>query len=803
MAFQSGEFKIPNSVSARTKAAAVFNNILYVVNPCQGYNTQVTFDLSKLKKHSSSPVGDEPIDPNALTKPANWIVQPLALPSSLAKPALVAFAGAMYCFVNSNGRVIASEFSTSEDSSAPGTWSQPITLLETDGKTVPAGPTGYIDADVSATTVGDNIVILAFACTSSASHPAQGTFVAVYDTRDIDTSTNKWTAKWHDYLPLSGINAALPVQVSVEWFTAIAPNSKNTDPPTFYVAVIVQPFSGILTPAPLKMAYYTMTVGEASGSEISVTLTKGPLSSPGAQNVFYANLLRDPAGRLRSWVRPEGQKTEYDAVLLQATPGTPVSFNHSGESITLKGDPLPYTAPCSLFYMFSDGQSSTTVNGTPATQYPVYEFVFYGTQGMCQVNRCGTVQVVPDFSVRTTSRNLNKPLHIITGIIDGPLPIPLANYKFYPPGPGQTNAGSMVYGIQQSENSSHKVSNTYSVGIESQAKVTKGIGPAWDISLKGGQGWVTGDSSGTTTSYDLTVKALINTNEHEENPTISPDGALNSVGAQFSITAFRYLDNFGPDVDSTTDTPTNGLKAATVTMSMIDETGLTFTPYMVTPGTLESYTPEAINKKMKSLGYTDTDNYFGNVITQNAYPFKDPRNPYIGYSWSKNVAEGEAFKEWKASFQESSWTLDVHAYGGVSGGTGAEIFGLGEDFQWEVMAGVDYSHNSITDSDKSSKWSIGLDGTWGPPNRPELPESVSAYNFRIYLLPVPVPPSALKKTYWTEELIEKTNQTGLDGNSACWRIVYVVTLINYVDGSNSYQYDGHLDIPSVYTLGNT
>ena len=252
MAFQSGEFKIPNSVSARTKAAAIFNNNLYIVNPCQGYNNQVTFDLSKLKKHSSSPVGDEPIDPDALTKSSNWILQSLPLPSSLAKPALVAFAGAMYCFINSNGRVIASEFSTSEDSSAPGTWSQPITLLESDGKTVPAGPTGYIDADVSATTVGDNIIILAFACTSSASHPAQGTFVAVYDTRDIDTSTNKWTAKWHDYLPLGGINAALPVQVSVEWFTAIAPNGKNTDPPTFYVAVMVQPFSTILTPAPLR-----------------------------------------------------------------------------------------------------------------------------------------------------------------------------------------------------------------------------------------------------------------------------------------------------------------------------------------------------------------------------------------------------------------------------------------------------------------------------------------------------------------------------------------------------------------------
>jgi len=713
----------------------------------------------------------------------------------------VSFAGAMYCFINSNGQVIASAFSLSEDSSAPGTWSQPITLLESDGKTIPAGPNRYIDADVSATTVGDNIIILAFACTSSASHPVQGTFVAVYDTRDIDTSTNKWTAKWHDYLPLQAVNAALPVQVSVEWFAALSPNSKDTDPPAFYVAVIVQPFGSLTAPAPRKLSYYTMTIGETVGSEISVTLARGPVDPGGGLDLFYSNLLRDPAGRLRSWIRRSGQRTKYEGVLLQATPGSPVSFNGSPESINVTADPFPYIAPCSLFYLFSDGQSSTTVNGTPATQYPVYEFVFYGTQGMCQVNRCGTVQVIPDFSVRTTNRNLKTPLHIITGIIDGPIPIPLENYKNYPPGPGQTNAGSVIYGVTESKEVSHKVSNNISIGVESQGKVTKGIGAAWDISLKGGIGRVTGDSSGTTTSSSLTVKAFINAAVDNPKPSIVPDGALRSVGAQFSITAFRYLDNFGPDVDSTSNTPTNGLKAGTVTMSMVDDSVLSFKPYMVTPGKLLSYTPEAINRTMASLGYTKTDNYFGDVISQNAYPFKDPRNPYLGYSWTGDLALGVGFSDWTASFQESSWSLDVHAYGGVSGGTGASLFGLGEAFQWEVMAGIDYSHSSISDSDQKSGWSIGLDGSWGPPPRPELPESVSAYNFRLYFLPVPVNPSQLKKTYWTEELIEKTRQAGLDGNSACWRIVYVVTLIKLVDGSILYEYHGHLDMPSVYTLG--
>jgi hypothetical protein len=118
--------------------------------------------------------------------------------------------------------------------------------------------------------------------------------------------------------------------------------------------------------------------------------------------------------------------------------------------------------------------------------------------------------------------------------------------------------------------------------------------------------------------------------------------------------------------------------------------------------------------------------------------------------------------------------------------------------------GIDYSHDSISDTDKKSGWSIGLSDTWGPPFREDLPESVSAYDFRVYLLPVPVDPSPLAKTktYWTTELTKNATVADIDGNSACWRIVYVVTRIEHLAGSNPYHYDGKLDVPrSVYKLG--
>jgi hypothetical protein len=276
------------------------------------------------------------------------------------------------------------------------------------------------------------------------------------------------------------------------------------------------------------------------------------------------------------------------------------------------------------------------------------------------------------------------------------------------------------------------------------------------------------------------------------------DGVLRGVWVQLSITAFRYLDNFGPNVDSTDNSATNGLKAAMVTQSMVDASVLNFEPYMVTPGKLESYTPEAINATMKARGYTATDNYFGDVIMTNAYPFSDPTNPYIGYSWSKDGSFGQAFSEWTESFQETSWHLDLHAYGGVSGGSGASIFGEGAELEWDIMAGVDYSHDSISNTDKKTGWSIGISEVWGPPPS-ERPEAVSAYDFRIYLLPVPVAPSKLPKTYWTTELINQAKPASVDGNSGCWRIVYVVTRIEHMDGLNPYHYDGKSDVArSVY-----
>jgi hypothetical protein len=137
-----------------------------------------------------------------------------------------------------------------------------------------------------------------------------------------------------------------------------------------------------------------------------------------------------------------------------------------------------------------------------------------------------------------------------------------------------------------------------------------------------------------------------------------------------------------------------------------------------------------------------------------------------------------------------------------------EIFGLGAEEEAEFLGGATYSHESTESENKESEWGISLSDEWGPPRR-DLSESVAAYDFRLYFLPVPKSPSALPSSYWVQELStylgagSDLHVDNIDTGSSCWRIVFVVTNIQYRNGVNSYFYaNDYLDKPSVYANGN-
>lgn len=209
---------------------------------------------------------------------------------------------------------------------------------------------------------------------------------------------------------------------------------------------------------------------------------------------------------------------------------------------------------------------------------------------------------------------------------------------------------------------------------------------------------------------------------------------------------------------------------------------------------------------MKALG-EPTANYYGDVICANAFPFGDPGTPYLEYTWTEGSSQSSAYDALDGTFTENSWSLDLSAYAGVSFGEEFSLFGAGVGMEGEFLAGATYSHEATTTENQQTKWSIDLEPGWGPPTS-ELPASVRRYVFRLFFLPVPVAPSTLPRNAWTAELRrhlkpgDDTSADSIDPQSCCWRIVYVVTEIDYRDPKKpGYQHDPGLDRVSVYPPG--
>ena len=833
MAYQSGEFSAPGlNELAAPPAAAIYNNSLIVIGGTKPTMIQTTFNLTSLS--SGPPTNGEPIDTEALTNNSNWTSNPMNLTDTTAytysRCAALTMPDALYGFWH---HFLGGDFGGMEGSSSDlragkfsGTWGSSIKLLEMDGKTAPV-PLLQVSgfpynleayADVSATAFGDNLVIFACAQATSATNSTGGIYLAIYDTTKIDPDHNTWTAEWNTYLPASSIAVTYDgtpfsntgVSISMDWFSM---NPGNNGDLAYFLAISFAPQNtqGLNG----AMLYLPLNVSANGSGGVNLSIDTSSLHAGTMLNTYVnpdsflaTPIVRDPAGRLRVYnlansfgyylMTTELPGPNYDS------PGLP--WSPQIDKFTIQSG-LNF-APGALLYVYPKGLTAS-FNNLPATEYAVYEFVFYN---QCQVNRFGTLEVIPNYSSSIPIQNANgnpppsvdDTVNIIAGIIDGPIPLPIANYVGVDLGSTQSDQGDVIYGTATTATTSRQLTNSWTIGVETSGEVTEGVGAAWNLSANFGMGSVLGNTQASSTSYSLSTPAIVNFDG--STPSLSPFGTLRAVSAQINATAFRFLDpNGNPVSDATTTDPGQASKLATMVTTFFQPNQLSFVPYSVTPGDLTTYTPEAWNAKMKALGYTG-DNYYGDVICTNAYPFGDSNQPYISCSWSEGSKGSAAISHFTSSYTEQSWTLDASIFAGISGGGGFSIFGLGEEAQVSMLAGSTVTHESTTDENTESGWSVSLSETWGPTLPSKDPNAVTKYDFRIFFLPVPTAPSTLPPTYWTQELIKYMpggsypSSSNIDPNSACWRIVFVVTAIQYVEGSTlpSYQYDFGLDQPSVY-----
>lgn len=350
-----------------------------------------------------------------------------------------------------------------------------------------------------------------------------------------------------------------------------------------------------------------------------------------------------------------------------------------------------------------------------------------------------------------------------------------------------------------------------SIGFETEFKTTEGVGPDFKMSFHSGMGSVQENTNEFDFISNLTQEANVNYDGSLKNPVSETQGVIKKMSVNIQITAYSYLDNYGTSIISTGNNPSKSGMGGGAIQIGYDDSGdfLTFEPYDVTPGDLTSYMPDAINQQMinkfgykgSKYGYAD-DNYFGDVICQNALPMGTKN--YLEMAWDAAGNNTSGFTQIQTSYQESNWSYDGSIYAGISGGAGFELFGLGEKIEFSAMAGADLSRDYSTSTEKETEWGIDISDPWGPPSPGEDagPKSVKHYVFRIYFLPVPTQPSILPANHWTQELFDFLPSDNaltpqIDKNSGCWKIYYVVTDIIYQDGTEL-KYKGDLDKPSVY-----
>ncbi len=807
----SGEFKLgihrPSS-----NAAVIFDNNLWLIGHGDSNDLwQTTFNLGKnfnerFKNQSSWK--------NAQISPkggAQTSVRCGAGVSAGAQPGLYLF------WVGDKSRLNASCCTASNGGGAPN-WGQAASLFER-GTNVTVDGT----AEVAATAFGQDTFIVATLASGGS------LFLGAYNTNDYNNNPGHWESRsaYHiekqDLIDLvEGALQQQEPQAQVHGFTGTIgiagssglpaapggnPPINLTDaPPSFFLAVFLRvSVKHVKGNVDVPIVISLDSSGNAiSGSAFCMKLLINDAMSP-------FSVVRDTPGRLLAFStlgESKGLGCQGYATEILLVPGQAATFDgfEAGENVDAHPPTVVY---------FVDVPAVPPGTFPPVIiDCPVYQFAFYNSDVRCQFDYFGYIEVNNNFD--TLIPQPPDTIFVTSGIIDGPIPLPNENIKDYVFGPGSVDLGDVTYGFTSSTMEQHQSSCAWTAGFKSTGSTTKGIGPAWDISVSAGSGSVSGKAEGTINSLALEQRAKISTHmQSGENVGVGivPEGTIVGSPISINVVTYTFFDSKGNIVaDATTGETGQAMKSAFFQAQPGSQDVHAYTPFLVTAGNLQSYTPEAINAKMKILGYSKTDDYFYDVIVANAYRFGNGQK-YLSFSW---IADGETsalFQATATSFEENSWSFDTSVYAGISGGAGFNVFGIGEAFQTKFMAGFTMSTQSSTTITDGSSSGIQLSQNWGPPGwggdpsfvpvncQPNWPKAMASFSLYCIFFQFRLSPPDFQKNYWTWELKEYLskvpnqifkNVENIDINAAVWKIVYVVTAYSTNDGSSTYTYSGSL-----------
>jgi hypothetical protein len=618
----------------------------------------------------------------------------------------------------------------------------------------------------------------------------------------------------------------------VMFMTVTMADAKGGDKTTFQVAVTC-PLDANGSPA----------AGQPALAWSSAAATQSPLT-----------ILPDPAGRIIACGSSVTDEKNLEKTLLIEVFSTYEPLAYASQS-TLPASSADTSTPASMMFIVDTGngkQSNPTsnVNGTgnmTTTTYPLLQLLFYGETTVAQVQPFGTVNVISNYANISLNTPNDGPAIAVTGIIEGPIPLPNANilnWLFE----GTTNdLGSVIYGTSQGAGTQGEQSWNVGASITANGKigVSAGVeslgdggeaGIAWNASVSGGytRNWSSSTSSTLTLPLQQTSVASVEQGKMV-GESIEPYGLVFAASASISITNLQFLDANGKMItDGTSNVASSAPQApifAATSATVGQSNGHQYVPFLVTPGDLMTYTidgtrpdqtPCGINATMAALTNNAITDYFDSVIWPAAFDFGaasgGPSQKYLDFSWSLGGVTGAAFTALKTAMNSGSWNIEASLALGCywDDEAGIPLLG-GVETSGSIMIGGSGGYSSTTTDTETAQWGVslqpfGASPPWGPPNwgtsiDPDDENSVIAsYRFALLLLPDPRPgdASGLSPGYWVQELLKYGNQNAatanpnaflpnnLDPGSGSWKIVFVVLEIQtYADmnnGTYTYQY---------------
>lgn len=387
------------------------------------------------------------------------------------------------------------------------------------------GATPYPQAEVSATPFGLTSILVACSsvtytapnCTSG----DQNLYLGVFNTADNGNPTaGVWIPRYEYTWSISDLQKCISGikapghNVSVDWF---ATGTNDATGPVFYLAMVLWPD---IEPNPYSMCLYLRLTLDENNIPLLDDRYPDPVwdSFADSQPISIA---RDPAGRLRGYACDQQDQAIVTYTFSTAAPPD-ATKSGTGNALSMTKDTIPAPSadgvpPSVTFYVALDAPQNVSIQAQAmdgqqytftAQQYPVYEILFYGSANNVyqedslkgQISTYAYAQTVPG------TYGLKPPtMNVITGIIDGPMPVANQNLlQDWSTTQAVPDLGDITYGTGKTQSVKHETQFEWSAGFKFEGEPAQGWGPAWDISFSGGTGKVSGNSQQTTTGTIMT-----------------------------------------------------------------------------------------------------------------------------------------------------------------------------------------------------------------------------------------------------------------------------------------------------------